>query len=363
MMSQFEKTHTLPFKYAVPNYSNFFLKNTSFFSRFLKFKKRELFIKFKGQQKLEIFQILPSHKKILWINISAPSLGDSLMDLASRTMLINKDLDLFTHEKNVNLYKNDLIFMKVFTHKSEVNAGLYDLVILDSYSTRSINIKTQLAPRNLFVGMYGYYNGPEVNRILFSFHRLNQLLGYIKSENEINRTSKALISFSNLDKQIIEKLRLTKDYITIAIGGEWKYRTYNKWDEVIRLLFKEDESLNIVIIGSSNALGMAKKLLINFENYNIVNCVAKYSFNQTAYIISNSKLLLCCDGGLMHAANAVKTPVVPLLSKLTSKMQLTEAIEDFSLFDKEDVNNIHVSKIIQKYIEASIFVDSHLRVE
>ena len=32
--------------------------------------------------------------------------------------------------------------------------------------------------------MFGFYNGPEVNRVLFSFHRMNSLLGYIKSENE-----------------------------------------------------------------------------------------------------------------------------------------------------------------------------------
>ena len=48
-----------------------------------------------------------------------------------------------------------------------------------------IKIKSKVAPKIFFVGIYGYFNGPEVNRILFSFHQMNNLLGYAYSENEI----------------------------------------------------------------------------------------------------------------------------------------------------------------------------------
>ena len=51
-----------------------------------------------------------NHKEILWINISAPSLGDSLTDLSSRTMLSDRKVDLFTDKKNSDLYKDDFIF-------------------------------------------------------------------------------------------------------------------------------------------------------------------------------------------------------------------------------------------------------------
>ena len=359
-MLSFKKTYTLPFKHDIPNYSLVFLAQNSSLLIWLKYKKRQLFIKLKHQKFLEISQILPSHKKILWINISAPSLGDSLMDLSSRVMLEDRSIDLFTDSKNVDLYKDDKIFRRVFKDENQVFDESYDLVIIDSYSSRSIRIKSKIAYLTPFVGIFGYYNGPEVNRILFSFHRLNQLLGYIRNKNEIAEIARASISISDFDQTIIQNLNLPISFVAIAIGGEWDYRIYKKWSKVIKLLLTQDANLKIVIVGSANAVEIVSEILENFNNQNIFNCVAKFTFNQTAQIISQARLLLCCDGGLMHAANAVGTPVVPLFSRLSSKMQLTDSINNFSLFDKEDVNNISEKKIIQKYNELITFFGSHL---
>ena len=362
-MFDLEKTYTLPFKYSIPILASVFLKQNSIIWRWLKYKKRQIFINIKHQNSLELDRILPSQNHILWINISAPSLGDSLMDLSSRVMLKGREVDLFTDKKNAELYRSDKIFRNIFTHKNEVNASLYDLTIIDSYSSRSINFKADIAPLTPFVGMYGYFNGPEVNRVLFSFHRLNQLLGYINTNDEINAKARTLISISNSDQSIIQQKKLPRSYIAIVIGGEWEHRTYKKWEEVIRLLFMQEDNLNIVIVGSANAKKTAKELSVNFQCNNFINCVAKFSFTQTAQIINQAILLLCCDGGLMHVANAVNTPVVPLLSRLSAKMQLTELIKDFSLFDNDDVNNITEKHILEKYIEAATYVDNHPRVE
>jgi len=65
----------------------------------------------------------------------------------------------------------------------------------------------------------------------------------------------------------------------------------------------------------------------------------------------------------MHSANAVNTPIVALFAKLTDQMQLTESIRAFSLYDKSNVNNISVQKILKKYNDAANFVRSHPRVE
>ena len=56
--------------------------------------------------------------------------------------------------------------------------------------------------------MFGHYNGPEVNRILFSFHRMNQLLGYINGKIEINKVARASISICTSDHRIIKKENL-----------------------------------------------------------------------------------------------------------------------------------------------------------
>ena len=362
-MLGFEKTYTFPFKYEIPNYTSVFLEKSSIIKCWIKFIKRYIYLTIKRQTALEIRQILPKHRNILWINLSAPSLGDSLMDLSSRVLLKGKEVDLFTDKKNANLYQDDSVFSRIFTQKVEVAQHKYDLVILDSFSTRSIDIKTQILPLNPFVGMFGYYNGPEVNRVLFSFHRMNQLLGYVNSETEVNKVARPSMAIEINNLPSVEGLNLPSSYIAIALGGEWAYRTYNKWGEVIDKLTKNNDKLNLVFVGSDNAKESAKALTETFPRDNIFNCVAKFTFNQTAQIIKGANILLCCDGGLMHSANAVNTPIVPLFAKLTPLMQLTESIQAFPLFDANNVNNIPVEDILVKYIEATNSVNNHLSGE
>ena len=93
-MLDFKKTYTLPFKFDIPNYAQEFLEKKTLIKSRIKFLKRYLYINIKGQKLLEIYSILPKHNNILWINISAPSLGDSLMDLSSRIMLKGRKIDL-----------------------------------------------------------------------------------------------------------------------------------------------------------------------------------------------------------------------------------------------------------------------------
>ncbi|MDB3892701.1 lipopolysaccharide heptosyltransferase family protein [Candidatus Thioglobus sp.] len=352
-MPKINKTYVLPFKFDIPNYTQDFLNQTSAFKRWLKFIKRYLYIVLKGQKNLEIFSITPKHKNILWINISAPSLGDSLMDLSSRVMLKGKNIDLFTDQKNAHIYMDDHIFKSVHTKIEEIDKSKYDLVIIDSYSSRSINVKSKIAPNTLFIGMYGYYNGPEVNRVLFSFHQMNHLLEYIKTEDKINASAKASMLISKSDQEVVEQIDLPDSYISIVLGGEWDYRTYNKWDKVIKQILINDKQTNFVFIGSGNAKAKVKELLSQFSGNNIFNCVDKYSFNQTAQIIKHAKILLCCDGGLMHVSNAVNTPIVPLFARLTPQMQLTKVITAFPLFDSKDVNNILVDAVLEKYYQAT----------
>jgi len=358
-MLGFEKTYVFPFKYDIPNYTSVFLEESSITKRWIKFIKRYMYLTIKRQIALEVRQILPKHRNILWINISAPSLGDSLMDLSSRVLLKGKEVDLFTDKKNASLYQDDPVFSRIFTQKAEVAQHKYDLVIVDSFSTRSIDIKTNILPLNPFVGMFGYYNGPEVNRVLFSFHRMNQLLGYVKGETEINKVARPSMAIEINDLPSVEGLNLPASYIAIALGGRWAYRTYNKWGEVIDKLAKKNNKLNLVFVGSDNAKESAKALTEAFPSDNIFNCVAKFTFNQTAQIIKGANILLCCDGGLMHSANAINTPIVPLFARLTPIMQLTESIQAFPLFDANDVNNIPVEDILIKYIEATNFVNNH----
>jgi ADP-heptose:LPS heptosyltransferase len=358
----FNKTYNLPFNAAIPNSTNAVLNKKSQSSR-IKFYKRCLYLRMKGQVLLETNKILPQHKNILWINFSAPSLGDSLMDLSSRAMLSDRNIDLLTNKKNAHIYENDIYFSAIFNSPNQINSQHYDLVILDSYSTRSVRIKAQVAFNVPFVGMFGFFNGPEVNRVLFSFHQMNSLLGNLKKVSDINRIAMPSIFISDEDYQIIENLDLPEHYIVIVVGGEWNFRTYNSWDRVIEELLKLENNTKIVLVGSYNGIEISNLLQGKFKDGQLINYVSKLSFNQTAQILKQSKYTICCDGGLMHAANSLGVSSVVLLAKLDEDMQLTKASKCLSLFDDMNVNNISIEDIINKCKKISKFYHNHPQVE
>ena len=205
--------------------------------------------------------------------------------------------------------------------------------------------------------MFGYFNGPEVNRILFSFHQMNNLLGNKLHERGINKIAKNLITISKSDKLIVNDI-VTENYIAIALGGEWEYKTYKKWNEIIEQLIIQNQDLAIVLIGSKNATEQSLEILEKFSEYNFLNFVARLTFNQTIEVIRQSKLLLCCDGGLLHGATAVNANTLTLLARLTPEMLLTKNTSAFSLYDDDNVNRILVHDILSKYEEAFSFFDS-----
>ena len=101
-------------------------------------------------------------------------------------------------KKTKKITSKELIFKvpKKWANSAYVDKNKYDLVIIDSYSSRSMRVKAEVAPSLNYVGMYGFFNGPEVNRTLFSFHQMNNLLGNIKEEDEILNLAKNHISIS-----------------------------------------------------------------------------------------------------------------------------------------------------------------------
>jgi len=357
-MLDFHRTYSLPFKYSIPNYISIHLQKVKLYSRALKFLRRYLYLIFLRQKNLEISRILPAHQKILWINVSAPSLGDSLMDLSSRRLLSGKTIDLYTDEKNSNLYLNDKYFNKVFSNFNDLSTHEYDLVILDSFSSRTIKIKAKIAPKIVFVGMFGYFNGPEVNRILYSYHQMNALLGYPMTEEAIIDNAQNSLKISSQDKKIVGDI-VPKDYITISLGGEWKYKTYQKWSEVINQLLLDNKNIKIIFVGSKNALRTSKQLLNIFPKDQLLDFTSILSFNQTAEVIRKSEVFLCCDGGLLHAATALNANIVALFARLTPEMLLTKKTNHFSLYNEENVNNISSTEVVSSYYEAISFLDSH----
>jgi len=243
--------------------------------------------------------------RVLWLNFAAPSLGDSLMDLSPRVLLEQVDVDLLTDTKNVVLYEHDAWFERVTADIDEAikwhARNPYDLIIMDSYSPRVLIRKVRIAPLTPFVGIYGFVNGFEIHRTYFAFGRLAFLLRATVDVKKCPVMSLPPVSLKTCPDQ----------YIALAVGGEWQFRTYSRWSEVI----SASEDMLWVLVGSENGVDTATSLSAQFKN--VTSHVGQLGLMETACIIKNSRLFVGCDGGLWHIACALEVPSVVLFADVS----------------------------------------------
>jgi heptosyltransferase-2 len=346
-MLGFYRTYTTPFEEKIPSFVDDFFLRVPVFKRFLRFFSRYIYAEFSLRNSDKVETISVQHKRILWIQWVDSSLGDSLMDLSSRVLLKGKKVDLLTKEYTADIFKDDLIFEHIFTNSSQCNPDDYDLLIIDSYRERSLKSFIGRLSHIPHVPLYGYYNVDDFNRLYFSFYRVNQLLLHPYDESFIKDTARPLLPITPLDKSIVEGFCLPSRFIAIAIGGIWKERTFHHWLDVIDNIFSKNIADKVVLVGANEAKEEAS-LICEKSSGKVISFVGECTFNQTAQVISRATMLICADGGLLHAANAVATPIVGLFHEVDPCARLVEANKSFGLMNKENINNINVIDIIKK---------------
>ena len=289
--------------------------------------------------------ISPSHKRILWINWAASSLGDSLMDLSSRVLLADREVILLTHPKNADLYmKDDPVFTAVYTNPrllvAEHGSNAFDIVICDSFSPRVLINKVCVAPLVGFCGMYAYVNGFEVHRTYFSFARMMELL----SLEHISYPIRPSISVPDRD------INFQSSDVCIALGGEWAFRTYENWLPIVEWL--HSQNLSIMLIGSSNGIENSLSIIKNIPS--VRSTVGQLTLPQVVKQIAHCKVFIGADGGLWHAACAIPVPTVVLFADCQifdeGGNRVTRETKDMvceTLYDATEVSNIPSSAIIQ----------------
>ena len=346
-MLGFYRTYTTPFKEKIPAFVDDFFLEVPIFKRFLRFFSRYLYAEFSLRNSKEIVKISKQHKRILWIQWVDSNLGDSLMDLSSRVLLKDKKVDLLTKEYVANIFKDDSIFEQIFSNSNQCNPDDYDLLIIDSYRERSLKSFVGRLAHIPHVSLFGYYNVNDFNRLYFSFFRINQLLSHPCDEQYIKATAKPLLPITLEDKALIRNFCLPSQFITVAIGGAWKERTFHSWKVFVDRVLAKNPTQKIILIGAKEAREEADLICSHYPNQ-VSSVVGQFTFNQTAQVVNKSTLLVCADGGLMHAANAVKTPIVGLFYSFSPSIRLIESNKSFGLTNKESIDNIKVEDIIKK---------------
>ena len=248
-----------------------------------------------------------AEKKILWINLSAPSLGDAMVDLAPVRMLSGMEVWLLTSAKNAFLFEGAEEFRWVGSSTKllrEASGSAFDLVIVDSLSPRVLWTKIRVAPAVKFCSIYGFVNGFDVHRLEFGCDRIARIFSRACQRIEIPLIGDPAVNF---------EYKMPSSYIVIAVGGEWDFRTYKSWVEVIGLI-RQYSDIPIVLVGSDNGTSDAEAITgAGFSD--IVNLVGNTSFHQAVAWIRNAELFVGADGGLWHASCAVRRPSVVLFAE------------------------------------------------
>jgi hypothetical protein len=303
----FRRFWVIPTAHFVPSDQQYFLETRiSNPAWLLKCAKRYFFFILSGQIFFELHKIPSGAKRILWINTSAPSMGDTLMDVSGRVFLSGKIVHLLTNKKNKELFAADSIFAKVFIDINEIDSSIrksYDLVILDSYGPLTLLQKIRLTRLGLpFTGFYGFLNGYEIHRLIYSHARLAYLSNIDIGRYPIRPTLEPKSRFQPASDRL-------RPLTAIAVGGEWEYRTYQHWASVVSILLS---TTDIVLLGSTNGLAIGEYIQHKFPL--VKSWVGKQTLREAVSSIKECDFFVGSDGGLWHIANALGTPSVVLFA-------------------------------------------------
>lgn len=289
-------------------------------------------------------------RRVLWIYKGSPQVGDSLMDLSSRVLLRDAGIavDLYTDPHLHRLYESDDVFACVCSDPATLAGESWDLVILDSFKWRCIEAKVAHWSALPFVTMRGHFVGPEFNRTLFSFFRMQQLLGIERTEDATRRMAVPCMAATGIDRERAARLQIPSGALAFAIGGASEGRTYRHWDRVLQELMQRGLASSVVLLGSGNAVAMRDAIVSATAGtgLHILDCVDRHTLPQTFEIMRRCALAVSADGGLLHVAHAAGLPTVSLFDRhIGPALRLTEANRSVALQSSGAIGDIPATEV------------------
>lgn len=309
--------------------------------------RRALVFEVSGQARRLQEKINPAWKKGLWLYKGVPQIGDSLMDLAPRSLLQQQglEIDLYTDSHLAQLYCDDPWFHRVLDSPVEIANQPYDFVIVPSHKNRSLRHKSRLLPSLPWVSMHGFYTGPDFHRARFATQRLLDLLSH-----ELPPSEFALHAAQKLRPLPASPVaRSTGRKVAIALGGVNGPRTYRYWPALAAALRTYLGNLDVTLVGSANAEAWARAFVDDCgEMFPISNRVNQTSLTECRALIQEQELFLAADGGLMHLGATTSTPMVSLFDgEINPLWQLSMPQLQFAIQSSTaDVNDVPMATVI-----------------
>lgn len=276
--------------------------------------RRAVLLRLSGQRRHLKTYLAPAAHRLLWIHEGMPQIGDALMDLAPRSLLVEQGfiLDLFAAPHIASLFEGDAYFARVLCAPDAVRADDYDAVIVLSHDRKALRLKRARLAALPWVSLHGWYGGPDFHRARFATRRLADLLGLTPAAADFARHSaQKLLLPADLADPVDGAAH---DRIALALGGVWPARTYHRWAELVSLMSMRGQR-RFVLVGGANGRELADALIARFgAELDLQDGVGRASLREAQALFARAAVVVVADGGLMHLALTTSTPVVALFN-------------------------------------------------
>ncbi len=276
--------------------------------------KRDILMSITLQRWLESAAMPPDSRRILYVYLGTPNLGDSIMDLSPRALWKVKGVavDLFTNGAVAAFYAGDEYFQQIITDPSKLDSD-YDFIVLQSYSWKCLKLKWKNFFCARFASLYGHYYGCEFNRLVYSDASWRRILGlpYVQDTDVCKPIFNSAFDAGSDNLEAVSQ----KKRIAVAIGGVVSWRTYKRWVEVINIVHSAMPDCEWLLLGSDNGKEDAARILNGVQlKEKLINEVGALSLSEIPNKLKSADLLLAADGGLMNMGRAKSVPMVALFS-------------------------------------------------
>ena len=305
-----------PLSQPVPDDAGFATRKSSA-SLVVRSLRRRLQLRISGQQPLRANHLQPGWKRLLWLHEGMPQIGDALMDLAPRSLLMQAGhrVDLLAPPHLAALFAGDPWFQRVWAmDQAAPRADHYDAVILLSDDRRALQFKRRHLPGLPWLSLHGLYNGPDFHRGRFSAQRHADWLGQVLPAADLAQHARQKLALAPAAVRWARQQPGAQDAVLLALGGGVADRSYPHWPAVVAAL-RQHGLRQWVLVGSTNGRHAADAVVAGAQpGDQVLDLVGQTSLQQVHALAAQARAVLCCDGGLMHLALCTPTPVLGLFS-------------------------------------------------
>ncbi len=275
---------------------------------------RRLAFLMSGQAGFRLDRIPAGAGRVLWIYFGENQIGDALMDLAPRSLLVEAGLkvDLWAAPTVASLFDGDPWFEHVGSDPSDFARMQYDCAIVLSNKRRPLEQKIRHFRTLPWVSLHESFTGPNFHRGAFAAQRLADLLGLPLSDGDLQRHAHQKLR--PLEAPAQGRRQSARSGIALVVGGVRSDRAYRHWSDVIGELVASGQT-QFSLVGSENGVNEARALAATAPRQaRIDDLTGRLSLPETRSAIDARAAIACPDGGLMHLALTTGATLVPLFS-------------------------------------------------